>query len=254
MKKIMKKQHIFSFLEICIILCCSAQVYAYPYGNTRLYRPDTRTAVDIIYDSRVATKNLSHNGMDVLLCDDIKQGRRYASERALLESLECLNQTHPHDVTVVWESSPGVPYRDVQLLTYPQRLIAHRLRNIHFVHSDTWRCDYPKSVLALCNGKSLWNRVNSHAIIHQPGQHVWEQYCALMDQTTWKETALYSPLQHSVRNSSRGDPLYMDHFNQNLMYTELANLEMLSHVLASPHHRIIVYAGGFHGMNIANFL
>ena len=248
----MKKQGIF-YLAVSVILCCSAKVYAYPYGYTRLYRSDTQTIVDIVYDTHVATKKLSHYDMDVLLCDDIKQGL-YASERALLESLERLNQAHPHDVTVVWETSPGASYRDVQLLTYPQRLIANRLRNIHFVHSDTWRCDYPKSILSLFDGTSLRHRVNSQAIIDQSGQHAWEQYCALMDQTTRKVTALYSPLKNSVRNSCRGDSTYMAHFCQNYTFAELADLEMLSHVLASPHHRIIVYAGGFHAINIANFL
>ena len=253
----MKKQSIIYGAIAYVLLSYSPLLKSYAYGYTRLYRPDTQTTVDLVYDEHSAAKKLSHYDMDVLLCDDIKQGL-YASERALLESLERLNQAHPHDVTVVWETSPGASYRDVQLLTYPQRLIANRLRNIHFVHSDTWRQDYPRRLLSLLSGNSLLPLIDRNAIIQESGPHGWDEYHGLLQKTTRKIIAQYGPLKGILPTSQRGDATWTDHVychnNNNYTYAELADLEMLSHVLASPHHHIVLFAGGFHCENIAHFL
>lgn len=206
-----------------------------------------------MYDEHSAAKKLTFEDMSTLLCDDIKQGL-YPTEKVLVESLERLNQTYPHDATVIWEIAPDARYSVVNLLAHPHRLIENRLQNIHFVNSDSWRQDYPRSLLSLVNGNSLLPRINRDAIIQQSGPHSWEKYYALLQKTTGKIIAQFEPLKGMIRTSRRGDAISTAHVYFSYTYAELADIEMLSHILASPHHRIVLFAGGFHCQNIAHFL
>lgn len=243
---------------ICIaaalsMLCSSQNMIGYAYGYTRLYRPDTRTTVDLVYDYHKATRDLTHVEMDLDLCDDIKQGL-YPTEKMLVESLEHLNREHPQDTTVIWEHDYNMLPAEVHLLTYPQRLVMNRLRNVHFVAADTWRHDYPSCISSLLRGGSLHHRVNRQAIVQQSGAHVWEQYQALMNLTVGKLLTAYGTYRDRVAASRHNDALYRQLFFAKTPYAELADLEMISHLLASPHRHIVVFAGGLHCENIANFL
>ncbi len=249
----MKKLHLLSGFAAILILLGSSQMYPYAYGYTRLYRPDTQTLIDIVYDVHKSTRTLSHDDMDLFLCDDIKQGL-YPTEKVLVESLEHLNQVYPHDVTVIWEHSPHFNPARVHLLTYPDRLVINRLRNINFVAADTWRTDYPGCIASLLGGGSLAHRVNRQAIIENSGHQVWEQYQACMSTTLRKVMTAYAPHRDKVRYSHFNDEIYRSLFFGKAPYSELADLEMLSHILASPHHRIVLFAGGAHGSSIADFL
>ena len=236
-----------------VLILCSSPVYPYAYGYTRLYRPDTQAIVDIVYDVHTPTRALSHGDMEVFLCDDIKQGL-YPTEKVFVESLEHLNQAHPHDVTVIWEHAPHFYPAEVHLLTYPQRLVINRLRNIKFVSADTWRVDYPGCIASLLGGGSLAHRVNRQAIIENSGNQVWGQYQTLMGATLRDVIATYAPHKDRVRNSQLNDQLYKNLFFAKAPYSKLADLEMLSHILGSPHHHIVLFAGGAHGESIADFL
>ena len=234
----------------------SIPLYPYVYGYTRLYRADIDMTIDIVYDIHIPVRNLSHDSMYYDLCGDLKGGL-YPTERALVESLERLNQTHPQDTTVIWESwgdRPGFYPEEVHLLTYPGRLVEHRLRNLRFIHSDTWRSEYPGLMVSLLDGSLLLQRIDRDAIIRRSGQDTWDQFQTLVQSTTQDLVNAYRPIRPRLGRSHFGDSVYKKNFFGKSPYTELADIEMLSHILASPHRRVVVYAGGYHGRNISNFL
>ncbi len=142
-----------SILFLLSVFSPSQEVYSYVYGYTRLYRPDTQTTLDLVYDYHKASDYLSHEEMNSFLCDDIKQGL-YSSEKTFVESLEHLNRTNPHDTTVIWENAPNFVPAEVHLLTYPQRLVTNRLRQLSFIPADTWRSDYPGCLMSVLRGGS----------------------------------------------------------------------------------------------------
>jgi len=220
-----------------------------------MYRPDTQTTLDIVYDVHIPT-NLSHNDLELSLCDDIKQGL-YSTERVLVDSLERLNQTHQGETSVVWEHTrkPNLIPVHVHLLSSPQRLIWNRLKNLHLIASDGWRNDYPHCIHALLNGGSLHKRVDRQAIIRQSGIGAWEKYQRFMYDTTSRLISSYGRYKNRIATSRLGDTTYEDIFIKQLVpYSELADLEMLSHILASPHERIVLFAGGAHCERIVEFL
>lgn len=227
---------------------------AYVYGYSRFYRHDTETTIDLVYDRHTPADNLSHDAMHSDLCDEIKQGL-HPSEKVLVDSLEHLNQVHPQDTTVIWEhAGPQFYPKEVHLLTYPERLVIRRLRNLKFVSSDTWRHEYPGCILSVLRGSSLHTRVNRDAIIENSGYEVWENYRATMKATQSRLVNTYSPHRELVATSKYNDDLYKDLFFARHPYSEIADLEMLSHILASSHRRIVLFAGGAHSESIANFL
>jgi hypothetical protein len=228
------------------------QLNAYVYGYTRLYRPDTQTTVDIVYDVHKKT-GLTHDEMEVGICDDIKQGL-YPTEKVFVESLEKLNREHPNDTTIIWEHAPCLIYSGVHLLTYPDRLVKNRLRGIKFVSSDTWRLEYPSCILSILQGASLERRVNRNAIIQHSGYQVWERYQAHMKEVIDDLVLMHARDYDRIAHSCHNDETYRSLFFAKFPYAALADLEMLANILSSHHHHIIVFAGGAHGANIADFL
>jgi hypothetical protein len=250
----MNKHRSMALLVLGFFYLSTADIKAYVYGYTRFYRPDTQKTIDLVYDRHVSTENLSHDAMHNYLCDEIKQGL-YRSEKVLVDSLEHLNQVHPHDTTVIWEhAGPQFYPKEVHLLSYPDRLVIGRLRNLKFVSSDTWRHEYPACIMSVLGGSSLHSRVNRNEIIENSGYEVWQKYQAAVKATQNRLVNTYSPHRELVARSKHNDDLYKDLFFARDPYSEIADLEMLSHILASSHRRIVLFAGGAHSERIANFL
>lgn len=244
-------------LLILFVLCgLSRPLDSYVYGYTRLYRPDINMTVDVVYDIHISTRNLSTNDMQFGLCDEIKGGL-YPSEAALVGVLESLNRTHAHDVTLVWESwGDKADQRPayIHLLTYPERLVEHRLRNLRFIHADTWRSEYPGTISALLSGSSLGARLNRQAIIARSGYAVWEAFNRFADETNRAVVNHYRPFKEVIRGSRVGDWTWEVMFFAKKPYCDIADVEMLSHILSSQHSRVVLFAGGAHGARIVEFL
>ncbi len=222
-------------------------------GYTRLYSPGTQTTLDVVYDVHKDSKKLSRDQMHNLSCDEIKEGL-YPSEKALVESLERLNRINPHDTTVIWEHAPNFIPDDVLLLSYPERLITNRLRQLSFIPADTWRGDYPGCLLSVLHGGSLEHRVDRRAIIQNYGTQVWDGYKALMGTTLSKLKTSYGAYCKRITDSRFGDDLYNELIFGATPYVVLADLEMIANILQSPHHHIVLYAGGLHCYEVVKFL
>ncbi len=229
------------------------QVYGYVCGYTRLYSPETQTTLDFVYDVHKDSKKLSHDQMHNLSCDDLLQ-KLYPSEKALVESLEHLNRTNPHDTTVIWEYAPNFIPAEVHLLAHPERLVTNRLRKVSFIPGDTWRSDYPGCLMSVLHGGSLEHRVDRRAIIKNYGSCVWEGYKELMETALRNLKTSYGAHREKIADSRFGDDLYFELFFGGTPYVVLADLEMIANILQSPHHHIVLYAGGLHCYEVVKFL
>ncbi len=75
-----------------------------------------------------------------------------------------------------------------------------------------------------------------------------------MGTTLRKLKTTYGAHRERVAYSRLGDDLYKELFFAKPPYSELADLEMISQILQSPHRHIVLFAGGLHCHNIVDFL
>ena len=248
-------------LILPVLVClCTASLKGYVYGFKRLYQPSTKTTVDLVYDVHVKEK-ISFDEMTRSSYSEVKK-KLYPSEVRVLEALEHLNTyADPHSIAVIWESSTQRPWKSPYFVNYSDRLIAQRLSKLSFSHADNCR----RAVESACisEGKSLGRNPNTscngcsfnnpyplnpgliRTIQKQAGMQVWRSYNQLYTHR------IRQIQQYGVDTFCEYRRSHPDTFEA---WSRLVDIELLSHVLASPKKRIIVYSGGAHVGAVADFL
>ena len=239
-----------NFVHFAIaLLFFSAPVYAYVCGYARLFKPGTKTTVDVLYD---AHKQHPQKGLS-------------PSEKKLDHILTTLN-TRTKGVDVVWEwndilASNSQQVTDCFIWLHPPRIIKN-LRNINFISSDTCRLSGYAGLFKWQPGYRFENSVGSsfaepvpfgsqrrRRLLAQAGKTAFDKYEALYSLTVNKLDRYFS---YYRKNGMR---LNLDRdYYENDDFHAIADLEMLYNILVSEKERIIVYCGGWHASNIAAFL
>ncbi len=238
------------FIPVLILLSSiSVSLNAYIYGYTRLYRQDTHTTLDILYDVHYEERGLSSDDMLHKPLSEIRP-QLFCTERYLLDALDVLNDaTQP--VTVVWECVDLVADCRPVFLEYGIPLVQMRCPNFNFYASDTWRKrNIEISDYILDQNSLLLELIDKDAITRISGMDVWHSFVEL---SVTVENKLLQTFYH-FRDVMRSHTIVDYHPRAGLEFAELADIEMLSHILSTPDKKIVLYAGGTHAKNIQEFL
>ncbi len=262
-------------MPLFLCLCSALPIYSYVYGYTRLYRAPTGTGegttVDLLYDCH-QPNDLSINEMESLPIPTIKK-ELHPSELRVLEALEKIN-TSPlaKSVALIWENATeGVP-RDSSFIAYSHRLIRRRLRKIAYLYADTSRA---RVAMACMQGKSFfWGldpeytyrgisfrnpihlcKGRIRKIIARSGKQAWKQLNSLRIRavSSFKNCGI-EEFEKYLKMQEKGSGFAFFHERVFLAFCKLADVEILSHILATSKKRIIVYCGGLHAENIESQL
>ncbi len=223
-----------------------APLESYPYGYSKLYRDETDTLVDIVYDAHVDSK--THTGSQFhQMSYDAAKSAYWPSEYAFLEHLEVVDRITPCPIDLLWES---YPYRNKYraLLIQAEDLIKGRLKNMHLIHSDTWRHD------------KKWDNSTEW---FDPIQVTAEMRNRIDKFSGTPVLKAYETYATNLRNQLKIDsqPFMWKTFCQKLresplkkQFNKIADPEILGNILASDKRRIIVYVGGAHCEEVRSFL
>lgn len=241
-------------LLVIILMAICPELKSEMVGYTRLFKPDTQTTIDILYD-------LHH---------DHPKNQLFPSEAKLDQILSTLNECN-ENVDLVWEYDESISFNLLQrdaipfIGGYPMH-IKENLTNLNFIAADRCRRSWYASLFkrslsgAACSifknteGSTFEEPVpfgleRRRRMIKRAGNTVYENYVKLYAQTVGELTSYFSDFYRS------GAPLSYDRdFLFNDAYAKIADLEMLYHILVSDKKRVIVYCGAFHARNIAVFL
>ncbi len=241
----------FQISTLILLLGCMYSPFtrAYVYGYTRLYRPDTQTTVDLLYDVHIKEAIRFKE-----LADESYAGikkRLFPSEKRVLEAFERLNRSSS-SVAIVWESSRTLPWRSPYFVNYSDFLVAQRFLHLSFSHADSCRRHFEKAcregrTVAGCSFANPFpiTQAMKSALTAYNGHQVWRAYTALRAQTL---SNIQQYGAHAFRNHRQAHPIAF------AAWSALTDLEMLTHILTSPKKHIIAYCGGAHLMTVAAFL
>ncbi len=202
---------------LSMLLLLPSPAYAYVYGYTRLYRKDSQTTIDLLYDWHVGKKELSHEALRNHPLDTLRR-KLFPTERRVQKALESIHARSNEPITLVWESAPHMKPRRPIYMSYGGRIIENRRPNCEYIHSDRWRLG--------CSSNNT-------------------QMPAYPSIDRQKITQTYGPQVLAE---------YMKKYSASSSYNEIADLEILANVLGAPSGRIIVYAGGGHSKAVSDFL
>ncbi len=228
---------------LTLLLGC-VQTKAYVVGFSRLYNPETKKSVDIVYDFHVEERNLTADDFEYKAVEYLKK-HLYSSERRFLEAVEGLNDSEEaYTVAVIGESYGTSGYK-AMFIAHLNSLIADRLTSITYVDGDTARFRFLRGYRGVVKGVLSISAPEILGLILNAGKSTWRNYYELYDKTINVFTKKVPYLDDQYwRWEYRGD----NHFHA------LADVEMLKHILSLPQSHVIVYCGGWHGANIARFL
>ncbi len=224
---------------ISVLLLIGMQAKGCVIGYARLYNPETKKSVDILYDKHQPERSLSDYDFQTLPVDEIKQ-QLYPTERHFLEAVEYIDVSDDAEATAIVGESNGSDHAwGGKFLGYLNSLVADRLQNITYVDADMIRRNGQigplHTMLPLSSGTAM-------RMIFNAGESAWrnyyEYYCEMNKKseelTWWNYCWNY------------------DIYNEN--WYALADVEMLLHILSLSQSRIIVYCGGWHGAHLTQFL
>ena len=226
-------------------------------GYTRLYNPFNRTTIDILYDDHIPQTHLTLRDMKRASVLSIEK-RLEQSERRFLQSLRVINKRPKGSVALVWEQGINTDAH-TEFIGHSHRLVKNQFKNIRYVASDISRDAFEelvytsqrrgKRVICSIYGCSLENplplsKKQKESIVRNAGVKAWYEYKQFYAKTISSLKKHFGKRKYCT---------FAD-FENNDLFDSLADCEMLSHILAAGECHIILFAGGWHSRNIAQFL
>ncbi len=251
-----------------LLLLVSKATQSYVIGYTRLRDPQTGRVVEVFYDIHAFEKNLKAHELDDLTFKEIKQ-RLYPTEQVFLEALERMKELGL-GVAVVGEShGEGVDAifgTFFEFISAIGVIVPSYFAEADYRHGDyaRWKClgcpefnsifrfcleidSFAEDFELFCRDILPVSDELKNAIALHSGEKASQKFFELY-QTTLGD--FYTKLEEFIQclRACNYKPI------QEHEYVNLADLEMLMHILSSPHPRIFVYAGAYHGQGIVEFL
>ena len=214
-----------------LLVVGSGSVQGYAVGYTRLYNATLKKSVDIVFDAHMWEKDLSDYEFRTLPVQEIKK-RLYPTERNFLETVERIDSSKNASSTALVSETRGYDVKTNVFLAHFIKLFSKRLDAITYVDADKVRHSHMNSSFKVSKKAFPLTSGSIIQMICNAGQSSWRSYYDLYQKTFDKG---YS---------------YPDFWD----LAKIADVEMLLHVLALPHSHVIVYCGGWHAGNIAQFL
>ncbi len=252
-----------SFLSVGILLALSFSnaILGYARGYTEMYRPYTNTTLDVIYDVHineigVTTDEILNQPLSTL------KHRLYPTEARIVDGLDKLNWLAPDkSIDLVWEGRPDTIPLDPVFLGCKNQ-VKDTFTRLNFIYGDSYRRDFEDSwswnthgIRSSMTGPSSFEspvplsfEMISKIITHS-GEQAWAGFKRYYDEKIAAIKNYYRPWYQTDTF------MYSQtHFRDNYLYHSIADLEFLSHILASDKKKIVLYAGGWHCDNIVEFL
>jgi hypothetical protein len=245
-------------LSLCIAVAfglAAESAHAYVYAFSRFYNRKLKTTVDILYDEHINPKDPITNEDWGFANDDRIKRKLFPTERHLLYIFEQLNKySKAKSVDLIFENN----FRTVSVFISSSYLLTTKLTNLNYIHSDTWR-DALFSLFK-CYNFQHYSRpcsVNNPAPLPEcrkvqiirNSPTICDKYLNLRRRTITQLENEFLPVLRRERSLDSEKDLILAP-----ACIAIADLEILSHILASTKKRIIVYAGGAHCENIRDFL
>ncbi len=243
----------------------SARAYVYEYK--KLYKEDTHTTIDLLYDVHVVTPGIQSNQF-LQLNPAVAAKKLYPTERKILETLYKLKDSRSN-CDLIWETSSRMrgPWNpvDSRFMTLSSFFNIWDLGNVRFIPADRYRkCGFNSLFTILKKGSVVrgCNLIGSSfddpaplsedavaRIVQESGYATWLRYNDFRLKITNNLKNYYRDAYYKRRALD-----YAKDFRKNYAYDSLCDLEILSHILASKAQSVVVYAGGWHCRNVSEFL
>lgn len=178
----------------------------------------------------------------------------YPTESRFLQELEKLNSASKSQaVDVVWET-PSRRIEKGAFISLGYGVVQKHYKNLNLIVSDTFRNRFEDQFLdgyrdaAVFNDPAPLSKAQIAAIRKNSGEQAWQSFSEFRNSVIQGLQAKFLP------HFKRGDQLSEDYFEELDIFDSLADVELLSHILASSKQTVIVYAGGWHSEYIVQFL
>jgi hypothetical protein len=238
---------------ILVLMLSFSPLKAKMYAYTRLFHPENRTTIDILFDRHTAHP----------------KKQLFISEAKLDGVLTTLNECG-EEVDIVWEYDEGqaleymtkvdVPF----ILKYPFH-IKENLTRLHFIAADRSRYsgyaglfnwELPASIKPYVNTQGStfeepfpFGIERQRLVEERAGALVLKNYRALYAQIVAELTEKFYPAYMTRSTLKNGRENATDS-----PFHKIADLEMLYHILVSSKKRIVVFCGGRHAARMVSFL
>ncbi|MBA2307553.1 hypothetical protein H0W26_05460 [Candidatus Dependentiae bacterium] len=242
-------------------------VKAYVYEYKKLYREATRTTIDLMYDLHEPVKGMTSEQF-LALDKWTAEKKLYPTEQKVLEVLRRWNANR-YKCEVIWESPASSDYRctpvnpcfiglhsffGIEKMPYIRYIPADRHRSCGFNSLFSVKdkgVDMLRPNLTNCSfdDPAPLSFAVDRAIKRGGGLPVWSQYKNLYSKVIRNLKSYFWRAYYTKEVLD-----FRKDFHTNDAFHELCDIEILSHILASAAQRIVVYAGGWHCRNIAEFL
>lgn len=261
-------------LAYIFILSIKTSSEAYVSGHSKFFRDSTQTTIDLLYDVHVRNDSIPRTKTgEVDIADKNLLNYVRPTERRVMSILDRFSSAISESFDVIWEKGAQQMPSSSQFIAFAP-LILEKKAGLNVVRGDHWRDSFeslfpssyvPSSFVvyqqyyyvSLKNsvGSTFENpfplpqnritsiRLNSGS---QAGTNFLNQHAQLTQDIKnyyklWGEKKM-SWIDHE------------SHFRSNDLFHRIADVELLSHVLASGKKRIVVYAGGWHCENLKGLL
>ncbi len=245
----------------------SGSTEAYVREYKKLYRENTRTTVDLMYDIHIPIPGMPVDQF-LKLDPKIAQGKLYPTERKFLEIMRRWNASR-YSCDLIWESpaSHGFEWTptDSCFIGLTSFFQLWDMKHVRYIPADRHRnCGFNSLFPVLMNGveTSGCNKTGStfgnpaplsaeltRMIERVSGPRALKQYkdlCAKVSGNLKKYFNTHYYCKVPVD--------FLKDFHYNDQFHELCDIEILGHILSSTTQRIVVYAGGWHCKNVSEFL
>jgi hypothetical protein len=256
----MNRAHI--VLACVFILFVKTSSEAYVSGHSKFFRDSTQTTVDLLYDTHVEYDFIprTKTGKVDIAAKNLLS-RVHPTERKVMAIFDHFSAAIPGSIDVIWEiGGQRTPYNSEFIGFAP--FILERNKGLNVIRSDYWRNSFD-SLFNYNDGTYFQNSVGStfenpfplaqsrvDRINLQSGAQAQSFFLHQHAQLTREILEVYRPLGIASKKTGLNFEYHFD----NDFHHQIADIELLSNILASDKKRILVYAGGWHCENLTRIL
>ncbi len=254
-------------LAFALLGAFSHSTRAYVYEYKKLYKENTHTTIDLLYDMHVSVPGISSKQF-LRLPPEVAVMKLYPTEQKVLEALYKLNDSRS-TCDLIWEAFTRTKCLmspvDSRFITLPSFFKIWDLRYVRFIPADRHRkCGFNSLFTVFNEGEFMPSSNETGCSFNDPAPISEATTRRIMQESGYATWMRYNDLRTIKINDFKsyfGDAYfkrraldYRKDFHKNDAFDSLCDLEILSHILASEAQSVVVYAGGLHCEKVSEFL